>query len=320
MQISFEWQSMGKHILSGDWGTSSFRLRVVDIESGAVLAETTKGQGIAATFADWQAAELPAIERTPYYRAVLQLAVEKLPADLVAGLTIYLSGMASSSIGMKTLEYGAVPFDLTGNVLPTEKIPADDICKHDILLVSGLKTSQDVMRGEETILLGCQLEMDANCLLIFPGTHSKHVWVNQNKLVDFSTFMTGEFFDLLSNKSILSTGLEKTDLQGYEDIFEMGVMAGVNGNLLNAAFHSRTNQLFNKMSPAANYQYLSGILLGTELKQVPVATENILLISGHAVSDSYKLAFHALGFNHIKFKDADQSLIDGHRILAANLK
>lgn len=311
---------MGKHILSGDWGTSSFRLRVVDIDSGAILAETLKGQGIAATYADWLAAELPAIQRTSYYRSVLQLAVEKLPADLVAGLTIYLSGMASSSIGMKNLEYGAVPFDLTSDVLPIEKIHADEICKHDILLVSGLKTSQDVMRGEETILLGSQLEMDANCLVIFPGTHSKHVWVKQNKLVDFSTFMTGEFFDLLSNKSILSTALEKTDLPGYEDIFEQGVMAGVNGNLLNAAFHSRTNQLFNKMSPAANYQYLSGILLGTELKQVPADTENIMLISGHAVSDSYRLALRTVGFNSVKFRDADQSLINGHRCMATNLK
>ncbi len=311
---------MGKHILSGDWGTSTFRLRVVDLESGAVLAETTKGQGIAATYADWLTAELPASERIPFYRAVLQSAVEKLPAELVAGLTIYLSGMASSSIGMKTLDYGAVPFDLSSDVLPTEKIPADHICKHDILLVSGLKTSQDVMRGEETILLGSQLVMDANCLVIFPGTHSKHVWVKQNKLVDFSTFMTGEFFDLLSNKSILSTGLEKTDLPGFEDIFEQGVMAGVKGNLLNTAFHSRTNQLFNKMSPAANYQYLSGILLGTELKQVPAATEHILLISGHAVSGSYKLALGAVGFNSIIIRDADQSLIDGHRLMATNLK
>lgn len=311
---------MGKNILSCDWGTSSFRLRVVDIESGAVLAETTKGQGIAATYANWLAAELPASERTTFYREVLQSAVEKLPAKLVTSLTIYLSGMASSSIGMQTIEYGTVPFDLSSDVLPFEKIPADHICTHDILLISGLKTSQDVMRGEETILLGSQLEPGANYLVIFPGTHSKHVWVRQNKLQDFSTFMTGEFFDLLSNKSILSTGLEKTDLPGHEDIFQEGVLAGVNGNLLNAAFHIRTNQLFNKMSPAANYQYLSGMLLGTELKDVPATTENILLISGHAVSESYQLAFRVLGFNHVKFRDADLSLIDGHRLMATNLK
>ena len=109
-------------------------------------------------------------------------------------------------------------------------------------------------------------------------------------------------------------------MPGYEDIFEQGVMAGVNGNLLNAAFHSRTNQLFNKMSPAANYQYLSGILLGTELKHVPADTENIMLISGHAVSDSYKLALRTVGFNSVKFRDADQSLINGHRRMATNLK
>ena len=53
-------------------------------------------------------------------------------------------------------------------------------------------------------------ELDEEQVFIFPGTHSKHVTVKNGNVIDIKTYMTGEFFELLSVKSILSATIEKT--------------------------------------------------------------------------------------------------------------
>ena len=45
---------MHKSFISCDWGTSSFRLRIVDALKGSILCEIHTQQGIAATYASWK--------------------------------------------------------------------------------------------------------------------------------------------------------------------------------------------------------------------------------------------------------------------------
>ncbi len=71
------------------------------------------------------------------------------------------------------------------------------------ILVSGFQTDTDIMRGEETKLLGFDIPDDEERIFIFPGTHSKHVFVKNKTGIDFKTYMTGELFNLMSEKSIL---------------------------------------------------------------------------------------------------------------------
>ncbi len=65
------------------------------------------------------------------------------------------------------------------------------------------------MRGEETQLIGCLKSGKQDGFFIFPGTHSKHVEVEDGMVKDFKTYMTGEFFELLSQKSILLNSVEE---------------------------------------------------------------------------------------------------------------
>src|ERR1700743_1742568 len=104
--------------ISCDWGTSAFRLRVIDspglstaANPPAVLASFSSGAGIASTHAEWQTYRLsnseqsePAQEasgpaRETFYRSVLERAIGELKLDL-RGVPVVISGMASSSIGM----------------------------------------------------------------------------------------------------------------------------------------------------------------------------------------------------------------------------
>ena len=308
---------MTKQILSCDWGTTSFRLRLVNVKDGEILAEINEGRGIAAVHNDWLQSNKPENDHVSFYKIILQSYIKKLHGGDLEGVPFIISGMASSSIGIKELSYSKIPFDLRGDRLNVLKIVSDEECRHDILLVSGLKTNSDVMRGEETMLVGCDFGDNVETLAIFPGTHSKHAVVKNKTLIDFKSYMTGEIFDLLANKSILAKSVIKSEDEKFSSVFETGVKEGAAGNLLNTSFHVRTNQLFETLSPEENYHYLSGLVIGTELKGISATNVNIHLVCGQGLMERYRMALQILMANgKLQCHNADNALIEGHCRLA----
>lgn len=301
-----------KHILSCDWGTSAFRLRLIDL-NGKVIDEVLSDKGIASVYNDWLQENLNEHERIDFYKKVLQSFIQQINYD-VKNAPVIISGMASSTIGIKELNYAHMPFNISGENLITETFMADDFCDHEILLVSGMQTSNDVMRGEETKLLGCDIESDNETLIIFPGTHSKHVVVKNKVAVNFKTYMTGEFFQLLSAKSLLAKSVIKNMLFD-KAAFVKGVTDGNTNNILNASFHIRTNQLFKKFSVEQNYHYLSGLLIGNELSELlSSGIKNILLVCSNNLLQQYTTALQILNNNQFNIKtiNADNALMKAH--------
>ena len=310
---------MMKEILCCDWGSSSFRLRLINRADGSVIAETSEGKGIAAVYNDWLQSGLPENERVGFYKKILLSQIEKLAKDFLDKVPIIISGMASSSIGITELPYTKIPFDMSGAGLHLYKIADNESCGHDIYIVPGLRTVDDVMRGEETLLLGCDISNDDEQLFIFPGTHSKHVVVQDNVVKDFKTYMTGELFDLLSNKSMLATSVEKDDNLGDNDIeqFKKGVNESTTKNLLNNIFHIRTNQLFNTLSKKENYYYLSGLLIGEELKAIQKKKyKHVTVVSSGILSTLYSEGLSAFGLqDELRHQNADKALIKGQILI-----
>lgn len=314
---------MTKQFLSLDWGTSSFRLRWVDAASLQVLGEETSGQGIAATFQAWQQA--PGQERLAFYTRVIAAhvaALEKRLGRPLAGLPVVISGMASSSIGLMELPYLRLPFATDGTGLQPHRIPASPAFPHEILLISGVRSQQDVMRGEETQLIGAiPAGQDHDGIFLFPGTHSKHLLVRDNQVVDFNTYMTGEFFELLAKKSILSATVSAPAEPASLESFQQGVRQAVGTNLLHTAFLVRTNQLFGVWKPEENFHYLSGLLIGTEL-QVLLQHPGVplYLFGGAKLQPYYESALATLGLagrlTSLPARWVDESVIRGQiRIL-----
>src|SRR5690606_21246449 len=122
------------------------------------------------------------------------------------GVAGVLSGMASSSIGFKELPYKKLPVDLSGSDLNMMQLTPKD-SRNPVTIVSGVQTENDVMRGEETKLIGWAYDLphsNAEIKVLLPGTHPKHIVVQGKQCIHFETFMTGEFFHLLSQKSVLA--------------------------------------------------------------------------------------------------------------------
>ena len=198
--------------LSCDWGTSSFRLMLIEIAGARVIAEENSDHGIAKVFELWKQSGEPEDVRFFFYLNIIGQHIDALQKKLnssLDGLPLVISGMACSTLGMIDLPYKELPFSTDGSDLITKLVEAGDNFKHDIIFISGAKTDSDAMRGEETQLVGCFPD-EQEQVFIFPGTHSKHVTVKNGKTVDIKTYMTGEFFELLSVKSILSASVEKT--------------------------------------------------------------------------------------------------------------
>ncbi len=305
--------------ISVDWGTSALRIRIIDSAKALPLAEVSNNTGISAVFNLWKQSGKPKRERLSFYQAILLTEIKALEEKLdfsISDLPLVISGMASSSIGMINLPYKEIPFSMDGHDLNVKMIEGTKERKNEMLIISGARTDDDVMRGEETQLIGSVINVDKeDHLFIFPGTHSKHILVRDGKTIDFKTYMTGELFELLSKKSILSNDVETTyDLlnPGNLESFEKGVAESMHTNILNSAFRVRINNVFEKLSKQQNYCYLSGLLIGTELKELTVKKIRCTLVADELQKKFYSAAMQKLNINHVKYLDAAKALIDGH--------
>lgn len=174
-----------------------------------------------------------------------------------------------------------------------------------IALVPGLSCSgadalntPDVMRGEEVQIFGAlQMTGRDSATLVLPGTHSKWVQVHSGRVMQFQTFMTGEVFALMSQHSILGKTL---DLNGAFDeaIFLQGVdQSQQSGSVLHHLFAVRTLGLFDRLSTAQLPSYLSGLLIGEELRTQTVNADSgpVILIGSDTLTRRYSLALQQLG-------------------------
>jgi 2-dehydro-3-deoxygalactonokinase len=304
-----------KTIICCDWGTSTFRLKIVTVVNSTIIATISSEEGIAVIHREWLDSQLELkTSQSDFFLAHLNKRVEELLGTLASKPTIdaiVISGMASSSIGLIELPYAETPFSLDGKQAIYKLIEPSKFIHFPVLLISGLRNNDDVMRGEETQLIGTASflnKLGKNRLTcILPGTHSKHVKISGGSITGFQTFITGELFQLLSQKSVLSNSVslpEKTEpvTDVEKSAFIKGIHASENLTLLHTLFSVRTNQLFNRLNKTENAFYLSGILIGSELRTLRNNNaECIVLVCGHSLFSLYQLALKALQLDSISF-------------------
>jgi len=263
-----------------DWGTTHFRLRLVD---GKVVRELKTDEGTAKLAAAGG-------NRAVAFRSVLAAGLAKLRVP--KSTPVIISGMASSTIGWKELPYARVPFAFDGRTAVWEKI------EPHVYLISGLRTDTEILRGEETEAVGLVAaigrDMPFEAVFVLPGTHSKHLDVNPGGIAGFRTFMTGELFDVLSKQSVLR---HSTDPAAPVDraAFLEGVVASTKGPVTGMLFRVRTRQVLDRKTARSNTSFLSGLLIGAELGTLRGSDVAIILAAGKSLRASYAAAARALG-------------------------
>jgi len=278
-------------LLAIDWGTSALRGALID-SHGTVLEERAFARGILSVAAG-------------EFAAVFNGCFGDWARDRAASCLI--SGMAGSKQGWVEAAYCACPagFDdvaarLTWVVddtltLPVALVPG--LCCEHPSDIAGLPALPDVMRGEEVQIFGAmQITGRHDGVFVLPGTHSKWARVTHGRVTNFRTFMTGEFFALLSQQSLLARSIN-ADAPLDEIAFCKGLALSQRAaGLLHHAFSTRTLALFGRMDGAELASYLSGLVIGEELRaqDLQPGTE-VVLMGSPALTKRYTLALEARG-------------------------
>ena len=265
-----------------DWGTSSFRAYRLDA-AGAVIEQRSAGAGLLACDG----------------------AFESVLARNLEGwddATIVMAGMIGSRSGWHEVPYVACPAHIDDLAAGLHEVNAATLPGRSVWIAPGVShrgvdRPPEVMRGEEAQILGLddRLRDGATYTVCLPGTHSKWVQVEGERIVSIRTAMTGELYALLRAHGMLAAVMSGDD--DDPEAFAQGVAASArDGGLTNHLFSVRTQVLFADLSSARAPSYLSGLLIGHELRGLlPAGRAQVHLIGGRALVERYERALALMG-------------------------
>lgn len=286
-----------------DWGTSRFRAFRVS-EEGSVVDARLSARG-AGGIAQGR------------FREALD---EEVGDWIEAGeRKVLMSGMVGSRRGWREVAYVEVPAGVREMADGVERVDTPGI---DARIVPGLQCMDgtgvpDVMRGEETEIAGCLDASAAACTFCLPGTHTKWVRVRAGKIVGFSTFMTGDLYAAVKKSTILAqmTGDDGQDMGA----FEAGVLRSrQQGGLTHHLFGIRTAVLTGRMEECAAAGYLSGLLIGHEVKDAGVGDEPVHLVGDAMLCGLYSAALASYGVT--AFAESEGAALRGLTRIAGLLR
>jgi 2-dehydro-3-deoxygalactonokinase len=260
-------------MLAIDWGTSS--LRVYRLDDGGNVRETRKSaNGILGVSGG----------------AFAQTLESEAGDWIAAGDTpIVMSGMIGSRQGWQEAAYVTCPA-----MCPVQWTSPARANRH-AWIAPGLRCLgssgvNDVMRGEEVQILGIIDQLgDGEHHVCLPGTHSKWTIVRDGRIVSFSTHMTGETFAVLKQHSILGRTMATNEYN--ESAYLAGVRRAADpGGLLHHLFGVRAEVLADAIADTQSASYLSGILIGHELRAATPGIKRFHILGAGELTNLYALA------------------------------
>ncbi|UTV97899.1 2-dehydro-3-deoxygalactonokinase [Marinomonas rhizomae] len=294
-----------------DWGTTNLRAFLMN-QDGHIQAQRDSDRGML---------KLSSAE----FESVLS---ELLGDWLTPDLPIYMAGMVGSRGGWQEVPYQYCPIkldDLSDNLFWLSTSLPNKVAIVPGLRGEGVSGLTDVMRGEETQLLGAldwleeQGRTDESPVFCLPGTHCKWAQITEGKVTHFSTSITGELFARLNDESSLVKGLPKSD-QLNEEAFKKGVLASQQtGGILHHLFSARSRFVCGELAADEVRDYLSGVVVGHDVNDILSAltmpTSPVLIIGSHGLSARYALALSLINLTS-EFLAANEASIRGLKRLA----
>ncbi|MET0320305.1 MAG: 2-dehydro-3-deoxygalactonokinase [Duganella sp.] len=290
---------MDKTILGVDWGTSNRRAYLID-QQGQCVAEYEDDQGMLA---------VGGRERFGASLDALRSAM-----GIAASVPTIMSGMVGSASGWQEVNYldASVPLtELPAHLAAVLESPWSANSR----IVPGYAyrhgASVDVMRGEETQLLGAVALGQRDGWLVLPGTHSKWVLLEDGAIASFATYMTGELFAMLSKGGTLSSmmggsGNDAADATGFAAGLDQ---AKLGEPLSNSLFRVRAGVVSRSAPADQAAAFVSGLLIGAEFAAAAgslPAGGTVTVIGSPALAKRYAAAAQHFGLQC--------QVLDPHRV------
>jgi 2-dehydro-3-deoxygalactonokinase len=241
-----------------DWGTTHRRVYALN------------PQGVCTqTFADDEGA----LACKGRFAEALDAALQRLQAP---SAQVLLSGMVGSALGWQEVPYvdGSVALaDLPRHLVRVREAAGGTTGSAEKLIVPGYCVRNawgqpDVMRGEETQLLGAWALGHHSGWFVLPGTHSKWVELQAGRIVQLRTYMTGELFDLLGRQGTVAAAAGSAEQVWDAAAFAQGVQSAAYSTLSHQLFGCRARVVCGDMPASSARSNLSGLLIGAELHDV----------------------------------------------------
>ncbi len=268
-------------MIAVDWGTSNFRAFRLD-GHGTVIDRRSSAMGILRV--------LPG-----QFPDVLRHEIQPWLDD--GETAVVLCGMVGSRGGWAETGYVPCPASLRHLKHALVEVPLPGV---RAWIIPGVECTTaagvpEVMRGEETAVFGAMDLLGRSGLICLPGTHSKWVTVAGSTLQSFTTSMTGEVFAALRQHTILSQFVSNDAVHDM-DAFREGVEHSAQpGGLLHHLFRVRTLPLKNMLPKHSAAAFLSGLLIGSEVRAMLPLERPVLLLGADALCDLYAAAIFQCG-------------------------
>ena len=220
--------------------------------------------------------------------------LQKLCADTISDLSkkygnplcIIGCGMLTSEYGLSEVKHICAPAGISDFHDNMKLINLPDITDIPIYLIPGLKMKGEsfldvnIMRGEETEIIGLVGSLREDSIYILPGSHSKIINADKDgKICSVRSFMSGEMISSLSNHTILKGSVnldslinEKYLKSGYEFTKEHGI----NESLLKV----RTMDIMFGARSDETYSFFIGCILEGEVNEIIKTEEKHVFIGG----------------------------------------
>lgn len=262
-----------------DGGTTNTRISLV--ENGQIIDTIKLNVGARSS-----------IENTAFLKNEVKSAIEKilkennLKEDNI--ICILSSGMITSEFGLCHLEHIKTPAginELHNSMYQTYLKEISDI---PFVFIRGVKKDAntyediDIMRGEETELMGIiQLEY-GQCIYILPGSHSKIIKVDDfGRITDFSTMLTGEMIFSLSQHTILRDAVDLSVSELNVDFLLKGYNYCKYNGINKTLFKVRILKNIFRNSKEEIYSFFLGAILSGEIEQVLNIDAETVVIGGN---------------------------------------
>lgn len=202
---------------------------------------------------------------------------------------VLLSGMITSEYGLCELAHSVTPAGANELKHNGKEMLFKDVCNIPFVFISGVKTncddpiSADMMRGEETEVMGLASIYGGDAAYLLPGSHSKLITLEKGKITSIKTMMTGEMIAALSQNTILkdavNLSIEEYDseflLMGYDYARKLGINE--------ALFKTRILKNLFSANEQKTYAYFLGVVLYNEIQAIISSKVEKVVIGGRSV-------------------------------------
>lgn len=233
------------------------------------------------------------VENTVLLKNGIKSAIEKILKDNNLKednvIRILASGMITSEFGLCHLEHIKTPAgidELHNSMYETHLKEISDI---PFVFIRGVKNdaityeNTDIMRGEETELMGIIKPEYGQCIYILPGSHSKIIKVDDSgRITDFSTMLTGEMIFSLSQQTILKDAVDLSVSELDNEFLLKGYDYCKDNGINKALFKIRILKNIFRAPKKEIYSFFIGTVLCGEIENIIKTEAKTVVIGGKA--------------------------------------